>query len=352
MIRNIESTPTPQEVIQTIERLPLQVVEDNIENISQSLGEDFEEFKNRRRKAKEDPNSIYYRKGFNLDEFKEQVTELKEVYQENQIATTELERSLVEIHTDLPAILERGRHRRQLRGLWNDLERMGNRSGLERIKQETAQLNEQDAAWQAKVGELLILSERIPALREAVEKFWINFDFFHQENNLKQTGATLRHGVIGPVTTLHLMNELGYKGWFAHPVQDARDGIDIWAVPNEVNLGLAHEWRRLVLAVQVKTSDQPFTNIKVERLLSKPDTNWLRGREKRVGENKARLFTNAQRYGKIHKAHMEPIWVDLENQFGEEIGIDPATGKPTPEFVEVVKGSEVKRLFEKLKGGR
>lgn len=340
-----EFQPTPQELIKSSEDR-FQEQSENITLIAEELKVGFEYMKKRVEKGnlypRDDPRHL------NLKKFHEMIIEVKNDYHE--LATTPLEKLIIDIHTELPILLQRNQRRDFLRRQWQVAQGRNDAEAKDRIRLETDKINEEDAAWQGKVGSLMLFSTKIQSLRPLLENFWGLFDFFHKANLLEQEGRRLRYGVTGPVATLYVLDHFGYNGWFAAPHQDARQKIDLWAVPKIADLQNPDGWEKLTLAVQVKTSHRPLANIKIEHIAQRPAVLSKEGTERKDEQDRLTLFTSVQSYNRMYQASIKPIWVNFEGELGYNFVLDPLSGRPHDEVLESLNGTEIDRLLSRLRG--
>ena len=155
------------------------------------------------------------------------------------------------------------------------------------IKSRFDELNVSLAAWQNDIARVTLALARLETGRKFLKFFW---DSFHQlsreafEETEDQSGR-VRSGVLGVITTVKIMNALGFETALPYPEQDAIHKIDLFARRGEQTL-----------AIQIKSHNAPVLRVRCFPIRGPERTDGLEGRERREAESRNLLCKSSNTY--------------------------------------------------------
>lgn len=252
----------------------------------------------------------------------EQMGQIHEAEAED-FAESPLEEKMMAVFWGMGEVLGQTRERN---GLSRGLEMLAtspDRRRIAEIKSRFDELNVRLAEWQNDIVRVTLALAGLKKGRDFLKFFWESFHKLSRqafEESEDQSGK-IRSGVLGVITTIKIMNALGFETALPYPEQDAIHKIDLFARRGEQTL-----------AIQVKSHNAPVLRVRCFALRERERTDALEGREKREAESRNLLLTNTRKYAYNWGKPVVPLWVDLDCYGGTLLYQDELTGQPARDF--------------------
>jgi hypothetical protein len=178
-------------------------------------------------------------------------------------------------------------------------------------------INAKAAEWSNQVVKMIFSLRDHPQGTEFIQKFWSIFenlaDGFHFEGRTE--ARKTKSGILGVITTIQILDSMGYECYFAWGDQDAIEKIDLWAKKGDE-----------MVALQIKSHATGELRAVGEEITHEQSTVGLRPEDRRTVNARNLLLQKSNKYAIKWNTAVIPFWVELSRSYKPNMVQDETTG--------------------------